>query len=220
MAKKKKADTARFTMPVSSWIAEEAAATQVKQYVASVQACDDYAKQAEVQARAQSTLGSADAVLTTAADLGAARALVAKLEAQQAQQMVTLKACHDALEASVNVVCKGQVAIIQAYGGTPASRTPIAASTDAPSGTSLRSTATPGGIALKCKAVRGALGYLFQLGTDPKDPEAWPKPELSSGSRHVFAGLTLGQKVYGRIAVVRRRGGQGQWSGLMEITVR
>jgi hypothetical protein len=83
-----------------------------------------------------------------------------------------------------------------------------------------KTTRTAGSVLAKCKAERRAIGYLFQHGSDPTNPDAWPQADLVSTSRHTVADLPLGQKVYFRIAVVRRRGGQGQWSGVMEVTVR
>jgi hypothetical protein len=77
-----------------------------------------------------------------------------------------------------------------------------------------------GTVQVKCKAERGAVCYLMQTGTDPAHPEAWPSPVITSGAKHLFPGLTVGQKAYFRIAIVRRGGVQGQWSGVMEVVVR
>lgn len=220
MARKVRADKARFTMSVPQWAPSETVVAKVRQQVANVQKCEDYAKQPEIQARAVVLTSSADSLSTTLVDLAAAKLLVAKLEAQRDQQFVAIRANHDALESAVNVVCKGQVAMIKAYGGAPAARNTYVLSTDPPMKTAISTTPTPGSVAAKCKADRDAIGYLFQLGTDPANPESWPKPELSGAARYVFADLPVGQKVYVRIAIVRRHGGQGQWSGLLEITVR
>ncbi len=43
---------------------------------------------------------------------------------------------------------------------------------------------------------------------------------IESKAKHAMPGLTIGQKAYCRIAIVRRGTGQGQWSGVMEVTVR
>jgi hypothetical protein len=43
---------------------------------------------------------------------------------------------------------------------------------------------------------------------------------VEGGSSYTISGLTIGQKLYGRIAILRRGTGQGQWSGILEVTVR
>ena len=48
---------------------------------------------------------------------------------------------------------------------------------------------------------------------------AWPQPKIAGGSKLVVAGLTPGQKVYFRIAIVRRGDVVGQWSDMLEVTV-
>jgi hypothetical protein len=217
---KKKADTARFTLAITGWAPSENVIAQVRQQVTNVQKCDDYSKQPEIQARTVVLNLSADDLSKTLGDLAAAKLLVAKLEAQRDQQFVSFGANHTALEGAVNVACKGQIAMIQAYGGAPATRTPLAPSTDPPISTTLRTQGVPGAVVARCKADPGAIGYLFQLGTDPSNPDSWPKPEIWPRSRFVFTNLPVGQKVYVRVAIQRRRGGLGQWSGLLEITVR
>jgi hypothetical protein len=71
----------------------------------------------------------------------------------------------------------------------------------------------------KCNPEKGIICYLVQMGTDPAHPEAWPQPAISSGCKHTFPGLTVGQKVYLRMAIVRRGGVQGKWSDVLEVTV-
>jgi hypothetical protein len=58
------------------------------------------------------------------------------------------------------------------------------------------------------------------MGTTPATPDAWPAPVQEGKANHTFSGLTVGQKVYARIAVMRRGVGQGQWSNVVEILVR
>jgi len=69
-------------------------------------------------------------------------------------------------------------------------------------------------------AERGVICYLVQQGNEPTNPAAWPAPAISGGSTHHVAGLTIGQHVYFRMAIVRRNGGQGAWSNVLEVTVR
>jgi hypothetical protein len=71
-----------------------------------------------------------------------------------------------------------------------------------------------------CKPEDGAVCYLFQHGTDPAHPETWPAPIMSPGSTFVLSNLPVGQIVCVRIAVVRRGSVQGQWSSVLQVTVR
>jgi len=54
---------------------------------------------------------------------------------------------------------------------------------------------------------------------DPANLAAWPAPVVSNGCRHTFSG-SVGQKLYFRVAVQRTRVGLGQWSDIVEVTVR
>ena len=70
-----------------------------------------------------------------------------------------------------------------------------------------------------CQPDKAAVCYLFQIGTDPTKPETWPAPVVSNGCRYTFSG-TVGQKLYFRVAIQRTRTGLGQWSDIVEVTVR
>jgi hypothetical protein len=215
-----KADNNKLTMPVGAIYQPDVLVTTCKQQVATVQKCSDYINQPEVQTRALATLADATALGQTLIDLGTAKLLVATLEGQRDQQVVSLRTNQAALVGTLNVASKGKVANIKAWGGTVASRTALPESTDPPIMPQVKTTPTPGSVFAKCKADRGAIGYVFQHGSDPANPDAWPKADMVTKSRLTVPGLTIGQKVYFRIAVVRRNGGQGQWSGVVEVTVR
>jgi hypothetical protein len=215
-----KADNNKLTLPLGASYQHEVMVTTCKQQVATVQKCTDYANQQDVQSCAQATLSEANGLGQTLVDLGTAKLVVATLEGQRDQQTVSLRSKHAALVGALNVASKGKVEKIKAWGGTVASRTVLPMSTDPPAKPLVKTTATLGSVMAQCKAERGAIGYMFQHGSDPANPDAWPKPDLVATSRITVAGLTIGQKVYFRIAVVRRNGGQGQWSGVIEVTVR
>src|SRR6185369_11787240 len=127
-------------------------------------------------ARATATLAAADALGQTLIDLGTAKLVVATLEGQRDRQVVSLRTNQAALVGTLNVASQGKIANIKAWGGTVATRTPTPASTDPPIAPQVKTTATPGSVFAKCKADRGAVGYLFQHGSDPANPDAWPKP--------------------------------------------
>ncbi len=84
----------------------------------------------------------------------------------------------------------------------------------------LKLTKTLGTVVATCKADRAAVCYLFQQGADPAHPEIWAAPVIESKARHAMPGFTIGQKAYCRISIVRRGTGQGEWSGVMDVTVR
>jgi hypothetical protein len=215
-----KADNNKLTMPLGPAYLHDAMVTTCKQQVATIQSCADYPNEPDVQARAVATLSDANALGQALVDLGAAKLLVATLEGQRDQLTVSLRSNHTALVGTLNVACKGKVANIKAWGGAVATRTARPMSTDPPTLAMVTITRTMGTVLARCKAERGVLGYMFQYGTDPANPDAWPKAELVPRSRFRVADLAIGQKVYFRIAVVRRNGGQGQWSGLLEVTAR
>jgi hypothetical protein len=215
-----KADNNKLTMPLGPSYRHELMVTTCKQQVTSIQKCSDYATEPDVQARTTATLADANTLGQTMVDLGAAKLLVSTLEGQRDQQTISLRTNHAALVGTLNVASKGKVANIKAWGGTVATRAVLPTSTDPPSKTQVKTTGTPGTVVAQCKAERGAIGYMFQHGLDPANPDAWPKAELVAKAKFTVAGLPIMQKTYFRIAIVRRNGGQGQWSDVIEVTVR
>jgi hypothetical protein len=125
---------------------------------------------------------------------------------------------HDGLETAIDAASAGQKQAITSWGADVATRTEHPESSDAPLGLTARS--SKGIVTTKVKPDPTALVYLFQTGTDPAHPETWPTPVYESASKHAFEGLPLGQHLYFRAAVIRRGTGQGQWSDIVECTVR
>jgi hypothetical protein len=218
--KKPKADDAKLTLPFPPPHLSEQMVTTCLQQVAAVQKCPDYANHPDIQALAIATAADATSLGTTLSDLGNAKVVVVTLEGTRDQKIVSLRSNHAALAGALNNASKGKKESIVAWGGTVATRVPTPTSTDAPTAAFAKTTKAPGAVRTGCAPERGAICYLFQHGTDPTNPDAWPKPDMSGGSKHTVTGLPIGQKVYFRIAIVRRRGGQSNWSGLMEVTVR
>jgi hypothetical protein len=173
-----------------------------------------------VQAAATLVLADATALDKTLGDLANALALVASLEKQRNQQVGTLKQHHDTLEAQLNIASQGQAKALTAWGAKVATRTTLVASTDPPVNAAMKTTDTAGSIVMKCKADPSAVSYAYQTGPTQANPDTWPAPVIRGESNYTLTGLTVGQKLYGRIAVVRRGTGQGQWSSILEVTVR
>jgi hypothetical protein len=212
--------TARARLELDGPTEFNAMVATCKHQVATIKQCADYPNQPGVQAAAKIVDDDAEELDKTLTALANARALVSTLETKRDGQVVVLRRDHDALETSVNVASKGQKEAILAWGGKVATRNPPPPSTDPPVNPTVKTTETLGTVVAQCKADKAAVCYLFQRGSDPGNPDAWPPHVIETKTRHVVAGLTIGQKVYFRIAVVRRGTGQGQWSGVMEITVR
>lgn len=194
--------------------------TTSNKQVATAQQCPDYANQPGVQTTAGSVASSAKTLDTTLTKLDNARAVVAALETQRDLDAAQLRRDHDNFESAINVASAGKAPAVLAWGAEVATRTSPSPSTDAPLDVRLSTSRVSGNVTAKCKADSTAYAYLFQMGTTPTNPDAWPAPVSEGKSSHLFTGLTPGQKVYVRMALQRRKGGQSQWSGVVEILVR
>jgi hypothetical protein len=218
--KKKEDPAARMTLPLPGSKQYAATAKAVDQQVATIEANPDLANHADVQAAVAGVKAQNAKVNKVVTDLGTAHAAVSTLETQRGQESLMLRLLHTNLEALLNITSAGNKQAALAWGGKIVSRTTLPASTDAPIDASAATGTTPGTVLAKCKAERGVICYLVQVGTDPANPQAWPAPTIAGGARHILSGLTTGQKVYVRMAIVRRGGVQGQWSGVLEAIVR
>lgn len=219
MPKKKTHDaTARFPMEYAPHYSDMV--NTCRKQVSTAQQCSDYATQPVVQSSATAALASANKLDKTLDELNNARALVASLESQREQDAAQLRRDHDGFEAAVNIASAGNAPAVLAWGAQVATRSSIAPTTDPPANVRLAVTSVSGDVVAKCKADPSAYSYLFQMGTDPANLAAWPPPAMESGATHTFTGLTVGQKVYVRIAVARRGAGMSQWSSVAEILVR
>jgi hypothetical protein len=79
----------------------------------------------------------------------------------------------------------------------------------------------PGEVAWHCKPISNAKSYVYQWSTDPAfGPTGTSPPVTWSASTYKATGLTVGQQLYGRIAVVRPKVGQGKWSAPLGVVVR
>jgi hypothetical protein len=126
---------------------------------------------------------------------------------------------HDALETTLNQDAAGDEAAIAGWGGKPGQRTVRPLRTDAPVDVRAYNTKVHTEVAARCKAEKDAVYYSFQMGNNA-DPTTWPQPVNEAGAIHKVSGLTPGQKVYFRIAIFRRKTGLGQWSDIVEVTVK
>lgn len=185
-----------------------------------IKQCPDYTKQSGLQA----TVVIMDAAVTqltgTLGKLEQNALERVTLETQRTQDAANLVRTHDAVEAGVNTVCQGNKQSLEAYAATVGRPVLPAASLDA--ALNFRGKSIPGtqSATFQCKADNRGFAYHFQTGTDPTNPAAWPAPAIESGAKHTVTGLTPGQKIYGRVAIQRRKVGLGQWSAIVEVIVR
>jgi len=114
----------------------------------------------------------------------------------------------------------GKIAAIMAWGAEVEDNTkkPLAKTTDAP--TNVRARTFEGAVTLRCNADPRAVGYWFQIGTDPMHPETWPTPIFENGVAHAMPDQVVGTTIFYRMAVQRRRTGRGEWSDIMSVLVK
>lgn len=121
---------------------------------------------------------------------------------------------------TLNLVSQGDQAVALAWTGAVKQRTRTPPTTDPPVNTMVKPVPKVSGeVQASCKADSKTKCYMFQMGTDPAHPEAWPAPVMVGGCKYRVPGQTVGQKLYFRIAVFRSNG-QGQWSDIVSVTVK
>jgi hypothetical protein len=172
----------------------------------------------------QAAVASVEACVTklkgTNQSLTQAHLEVQTLEPQQVKDAAALHRANGALESAVTTATNGVHAAIVAYGGTVPTRTPSTPSTDPPTNPTGKS--RPGSLSatFSCKSDSRAYCYHYAWGNDPGNPDAWTNSAIDSGCHYTVGPFPAGQKVYGRIAVQRRKSGRGTWSGVIEVIVR
>jgi hypothetical protein len=216
--KKKKDAAARVTYPLPTNSQPKAMATTAEEQATTVLSNPDIANHPDVAAAANNVKAQAKTVSDTVGEIGTEEAVINGLRAKRDGGVLLLRLYHANMESLVNVATAGDKTKAATWGGKIVARTIFPASTDAPVDAVARAKGD-GAVEAKCKAENGVICYLMQMGTDPAHPEAWPQPFISGGSKHTFEGLTVGQKVYLRIAIVRTGGVQGNWSEMLPVTV-
>jgi hypothetical protein len=215
---KKEDQSARVIYPLPNNSQTKSLATTCDEQATTVLANPDIANHPEVAAAANTVKAQAKVVSDTAGSIVTEEAVLTGLRAKRLSSVLLLRLVHANMESLVNVAAGGDKTKAATWGGKIASRTTYVASTDPPVD-ALAQAKGKGAVEARCKAEKGVICYLMAMGTDPAHPEAWPQPFISGGCKHTFEGLTMGQKVYLRIAVVRTGGVQGKWSDMLEVTV-
>jgi hypothetical protein len=216
---KKPDPAARITLPLPGNSNPKLVADACDKQATTVLANPDVANHLDVAAAANAVQAQAKVLDDTMVSVENTLATLASLRQKRFAALLLLRILHTNLESLINVAAGGNLQKATAYGGKPVTRTVLAESTDPPVDPTAKSVKSAT-VAARCDKERGVLCYLFQMGGDPAHPETWPAPAMSGSSAHTFTGLTSGQKVYVRIAIVRHRGGQGEWSSVIEVVVK
>jgi hypothetical protein len=192
-----------------------------EQQVAAIEACADYPNQPAVQVATKALQDDTTALDTTLAQIARLRSSLVTLEATRDAQIATVWRDRRSVQSTITVVCKGSGAAIKAWGCTVQAKTIAAPSTEAPTNlTAKPSKTTPGTIVARCRGVPSVMAYLFQINTDPTALPGAGQPVMSSKATYTLAGQPIGHTLYVRAAVIRRNGGQSQWSDAVQVTVR
>jgi hypothetical protein len=186
--------------------------------------CPLYGKTKSVQ-DAVVEMDAAAAVLdTTVKRLDVLHAEISTLESTRDGQLVTLRLKHDGVTGAIDSANADDPTTANQWTGrtkTRAPRRPPSASTDPPLNAHFNNIKSrPGGVKASCDRDPDALCYLYQYGTDPKNPDGWAGPSTRTGNTFSLYDQPIGLKLYVRIAIVRRGSGQSQWSALQEVIVR
>lgn len=218
MGKKKEDAAARVTFPLPGNSQTKALVKACEQQASTVLASTEIASHPEVAAAANGVKDQAKVVGDVLQEISNTDATLDGLRSKRSDGVLLLRLLHAKMESTVNVAAAGDKTKATSYGGKIVARNMISPSTDAP----VDPVAAPKGggeVEVKCKAEKGVICYLFQMGGDPVHPESWPQPAISGGHKHTFTGLTAGLKVYFRVAIVRTGSVYGNWSDILTVTV-
>jgi hypothetical protein len=210
---------ANIRMPIGRMSAYKKMIGTLELQLEVIQSNPDYPNHPDLQAAATKLQAELDDLKATVQELSNLEALARGLRVQRSSQTASAKRGHDLVVSLLNTICKGDKAAMATWGGRPATRVPADPTVAAPEDVTV---AYPelGAAVMKCASDRTALCYLFQIGTTLSDPESWPPPIIESGCKHRIADQPPGTRLYFRVAIQRRRTGQGHWSDVREVVVR
>jgi len=185
-----------------------------------VKKCADYATDKPVQDAVTGVETCVTTLKATLAAIAAARQTLLILEPQLVQDGAGLHRANDTLETVVTNATGGIRSKLIAYGAKIAGPQPSVPSIAPPN--KVRGKSKPGTqeAILQCEADSRAICYHYAWGTDPGNPDGWTSGAIEGGATHKVPGLPVGQKLYFRIAIQRRKTGLGAWSDIVEVTIR
>lgn len=191
----------------------------LRQIVNNAKQSADWSKTPQVQTAINALDADADSIEETALQIDKIRKQIAQAETALAAKIVTCKQHRKHAEATITVASKGSVAAVKGWGCVVAGRTLSTPTDEAPQRVTAKNTRTPGNVVARCKGLR-ASAYVFQHADDPTFPPGSPAPVVLPNSAYQLTGLPAGQKIYFRVAVIRRVIGQSKWSEPVQLTVR
>jgi len=189
-----------------------------------IKQCPAYPTTAPVQTVVTDMDGTVTTLQGTVSEIDQVRAKLSTLEKTRNTQMATVRIKHGAVGTALTSASNNDPNAAKAWTGATQTRTKAAqvpASTGAPLNPAFNGIKRhPGSVRAECEKEAGAVGYLFQFGTDPNHPETWPVPLVSHGHTFTLRNQTIGQVLCVRIAVVRHGSVQGAWSSVLSLIVR
>jgi hypothetical protein len=176
----------------------------------------DYPNRPDVQACTAALEAATLAVEADVQDVHTNKASLKALLAKQAIDVAGLKRAAKQTLAVVDLASGGSAEAIKKWGFDVNGRTVMPASTDAPVG--LRAMYLKGtDLVFRWNAVPGQRSYLLQMGDG--SPTGWGTAMQLPKARFEPTGLTAGQKVTVRVAVMRKNG-ISAWSDALVATAR
>jgi hypothetical protein len=185
-----------------------------------IKECPDYTNQPLIQAAVSEMDGAVVQLGTTLGKLAAIEVEKQDLETQRTLDAALLHRTHGGVAVAVNKVCAGQRKLLEAYGAAVGRAVLPPLGTEAPTKVTAKSPLGTFSVVFQAQREKRFTCYHFQWGFDMTNPDAWPNHAVEGGCKHTVTGLTVGQKVYGRIAVQRPKVGVGAWSDIITVTVR
>lgn len=190
-----------------------------RQIVNNAKQSPDWSKELQVQAAINALSADADAIEQAAIQIDQLRKQVLQAGAALAERLIACKQHRKYAETTISVASKGSVVAVKAWGCAVAGRTLSTPTDEAPQNVSAKNARSPGNAVVHCKGLR-ASAYVFQHADDPTFPAGSPAPVVLPGSTYNVTGIPAGQKIYFRVAVIRRVIGQSKWSEPVQLTVR
>jgi hypothetical protein len=191
---------------------------------ATIKKCAAYSTSPGVQTAVADMDAAVTVLQGTDAQLTQARILVSTLERTRTTQIGVVLLKHDSVESALNSASNGDPVVAEAWLGETKERAkplPIGATNAPPENPAVRNVKKHSGmVEASCTPEKSVVGYAFQMGTDPANPQSWPTQVMTRGHTYKVGNLPIGQTIYIRIAVIRRGSIQGQWSSILQIQVR
>jgi len=186
------------------------------QVSATIKGHPDYAAHPEIQAPVAKWITAAQLVGTLQQQIAACHAQLSTLEGQRTDAVVQWKRGTRIVVSAVEGAAGGSPTAITQWGLEVATRVVTAPSTDPPANVRIGLTQKHA-FTIRWKAIKNAKGYVLQIGDGT--PSGWGTILQATKATYVPTGLTSGQHIAVRVAVIRKNG-QSAWSDVLNAVVR